>query len=75
LIDITNEELNLLKDEKYHQNSEFVSMLKEYGDIFSSEENDRKRIPNIYLNKIQAVEEKRENIPNYYYFYLLYKKR
>jgi hypothetical protein len=75
LIDITNEELNLLKDEKYHQNSDFVSILKEYADIFYSEETERNRIPNIYLSKFQKVEEKKGNIPNYYYFYLLYKKK
>ena len=40
IIDITNEELNLLKDEKYDRNYDFINFLKEFSDIFNNEEKD-----------------------------------
>ena len=75
-IDITNEELNLLKDEKYDKNYDFISFLKEFCDIFNSEEKDEEnKIINIYLKKIKEVENKKNNLPNYYYLHLLQKKK
>ena len=76
LIDITNEELNILKEEKNDVNYDFISFLKDFCDIFNSEEKDEEnKIVNIYLNKIKEIENKKNNIPNYYYFFLLLKKK
>ena len=69
MIDITNEELNLLNEEK----NIFPVFLQEFNKLFqNSEENN---LINIYNNKIQEIENKRGNIPNYYYFYLILKKK
>ena len=69
MIDITNEELNLLNEEK----NIFPVFLQEFNKLFqNSEENS---LINIYYNKIQEIENKRGNIPNYYYFYLILKKK
>ena len=69
MIDITNEELNLLNEEK----NIFPVFLQEFNKLFqNSEENS---LINIYNNKIQEIENKRGNIPNYYYFYLILKKK
>ena len=76
IIDITNEELNLLKDEKYDRNYDFINFLKEFSDIFNNEERDEEnKIINIYLNKLKEVENKKGNIPKYYYFHLLQNKK
>ena len=76
MIDITNDELNLLKDEKYDMNYNFINFLKEFCDIFNNEEKDEdNKIINIYLNKVKEVEKKRSNIPNYYYCHLLQNKK
>ena len=76
LIDITNEELKLLKDNKYSNYSEFVTVLREYSDIYNNDiKNEENKIFNKYLNELKKVEDKKVNIPNYYYFYLLYRKK
>ena len=76
LIDITKEELNILKEEKYESNYDFISFLKEFCNIFNNEEKDEEnKIINIYSNKIKEIENKKSHIPNYYYFYLLLKKK
>ena len=76
LIDITNEELNILKEDKSDINSDFISFLKDFCDIINNEEKDEEnKIINIYINKIKEIENKKSNIPNYYYFYLLLKKK
>ena len=76
LIDITNEELNIMKDQKYDINSEFLSILKGFGEIFNNQENEEEnKIENDYINKMKEIENKKGNIPNYYYFFLLYKKK
>ena len=77
LIDLTNEELDLLKEEKYNENSEFISLMKEYYDLINNEEenSDGKRYQDNYINKIKTIEEKKSEIPNYYYFFLLFKKK
>ena len=76
LIDITNEELNLLKDEKYDINSDFSTFIKEFCEVFNNMEKDEEnKILNIYLNKIKEIENKRGSIPNYYYFFLLHNRK
>ena len=52
MIDITNEELKYLKDEKYDINSDFISFLKEFNDIFNNDEIDEEnKIYNIHKEK------------------------
>ena len=78
LIDISNEELNLLKVEKYNKNSEFISFMKDFCEMLNNEDyesSDGNRIQNNYLSKIKAINEKKGGIPNYYYFFLLQKKK
>ena len=76
MIDITNEELKHLKEEKYDINSDFISFLKEFNDIFNNDEiDDENKIYNIYINKVNEIENKKGKIPNYYYFYLLQNKK
>ena len=78
LIDISNEELNLLKVEKYNKNSEFISFMKDFCEMLNSEDyesSDGNRIQNNYLSKIKSINEKKGEIPNYYYFFLLQKKK
>ena len=76
LIDITNDELKLLKDNKYNPNSDFVNILREYSSIINdNEKNEENKISNLYLNKLKKAEDKKVNISNYYYFYLLIKKK
>ena len=70
-IDITNEELNLLNEEK----NKFPSFLNEFNDIFYKNKNNKKDIINKYSTKIQEIENIKGNIPNYYYFFLLLKKK
>ena len=77
LIDLTNEELDLLKEEKYNEKSDFFSFMKEFCDLLNNndENSDGLRLQNSYLNKLKSIEEKKSYIPNYYYFYLLFKKK
>ena len=76
LIDITNEELNLLKDEKYDANSDFSNLLKEFCEIFNNIGKDEENnILNTYLNKIKEIENKKGMIPNYYYLFSLHNKK
>ena len=69
MIDITNEELNLLNEEK----NKFPIFLQEFNEIFS-QGIDNTLLDN-YNNKINEIENKRKTIPNYYYFYLIIKKK
>ena len=76
LIDITNEELNMLKDDKYNTNSDFISIIKDFGGFFNKQEkNNENKMENIYINKLKEVEKKKIKIPNYYYFHLLHNKK
>ena len=77
VIDITNEELNSLKDNKYNENSDFVAFMKEFCDLLNNNEanSDGERLQNNFIEKLKSIEAKKVGIPNYYYFYLLYKKK
>ena len=77
VIDITNEELNSLKDNKYNENSDFVTFMKEFCDLLNNNEanSDGERLQNNFIEKLKSIEAKKVGIPNYYYFYLLYKKK
>lgn len=78
LIDISNEELNLLRIEKYNKNSEFISFMKDFCEMINNEDyesSDGNRIQNNYLSKIKSINDKKGEIPNYYYFFLLQKKK
>ena len=73
LIDISNEELNLLRVEKYNKNSEFISFMKDFCEMINNEDyesSDGNRIQNNYLSKIKSINDKKGEIPNYYYFFL-----
>ena len=76
-IDITDEELEMLTEERYSEKSDFIPFMKEICDFLNNyEENeDGERLQNNYISKIQTIEEKKNSLPNYYYFYLLYKKK
>ena len=69
MIDITNEELNLLNEDR----NNFPIFLQEFNELFPK--NEENGLINIYNNKIQDIENKKGNIPNYYYFYLIIKKK
>ena len=69
MIDITNEELNLLNEEK----NNFPIFLQEFSELFPK--NEENNLINIYIEKIKDIENKKGNIPNYYYFYLILKKK
>ena len=69
MIDITNEELNLLNEDR----NNFPIFLQKFNELFPK--NEENGLINIYNNKIQDIENKRGNIPNYYYFYLIIKKK
>ena len=76
LIDITNEELNTLKDDKYNINSEFISIIKDFSDFFNNQENDdENKMENVYINKLKGIEKKKNYLPNYLYFHLLLNKK
>ena len=76
LIDLTNEELNLLKEDKNDIYYDFVSILKEFCETFNIQENDEEnKLENVYINKIKEIENKKGNIPNYYYLHLLQNKK
>ena len=68
-IDITNEELNLLNEDK----NNFLKFLQEFNELFPK--NQENVIINNYNDKIKDIENKKGNIPNYYYFYLIIKKK
>ena len=77
-IDLTPEELDSLKGEKYNEKSEFISLMKEFYELMGNEEEiseEGAKLQNNYLNKLKMIEEKKTEIPNYYYFFLLYKKK
>jgi hypothetical protein len=76
-IDITDEELDLLMEDKYNEKSDFVPFMKDICNFLNNDEDesDGERLQNNYINKIKTIEEKKNNLPNYYYFYLLYKKK
>ena len=69
IIDITNEELNLLNEE----NNKFPTFLQEFSELFTQDE-DNTLLDN-YNKKINDIENKKKAIPNYYYFYLILKKK
>ena len=77
LIDLTNDELNFLKEGKYSENSEFFPFMKEFYDQLNEdqENSDGRRLQNNYIEKLKSIEDKKGEIPNYYYFFLLYKKK
>ena len=78
VIDVTKEELNLLKGEKYDEKSNFTLLTKEFYDLITNQEetsDDGLTIQNNYINKLKKIEEKKKDLPNYYYFFLLYKKK
>ena len=77
VIDITNEELESLKEDRYSENSDFVPLMKEFCILLNNNEenSDGERLQNTYFEKIKAIEEKKSEMPKYYYFYLLFKKK
>ena len=78
LIDITNEELNSLKDTKYNENSSFVPLIKDFYDLINTNKEsniDADKIKSNYLEKLKSIENKKSDVSNYYYFYLLNKKK
>ena len=78
LIDITTEELNLIKGKKYNENSKFISLIKDFYSLINKEKEqkiDDEKIKNNYLKKIKTIEEKKNDVTNYYYLYLLNKKK
>ena len=76
VLDLTNEELNSLKQEKYSENSDLYPLIKEFCDLLNNEANsDGERLQNNFKEKLKTIEDKKGDIPNYYYFYLLYKKK
>ena len=77
-IDITNDELNSIKEKRYNENSKFIPLIKDFYEIINSEKEkktDDEKIKNNYLDKIKSIEDKKNDVPNYYYFYLLNKKK
>ena len=77
IIDITSEELNSLKEGKYSKNSDFFGLISEFCNMLNNDENnaDGQRIQNNYIDKLNKIEEQKSDISNYYYFYLLFKKK
>ena len=57
LIDITDEELNTLKQDRYNENEKFLSLLKEFCDLLNNNEenSDGERIKNTYLEKMKSL--------------------
>jgi len=78
-IDITADELNLLKEKKYNENSNIIPLIKDFYELI----NDNKKRNNIdidkiksnYLEKLASIENKKSDVSNYYYFYSLNKKK
>ena len=78
LIDITNDELNSLKDKKYNENSNFVPLIKDFYEIINENKEpkiDVDKIKSNYLEKLKSIENKKNYVSNYYYFYSLNKKK
>ena len=77
LIDFTEEELNSLKEDKYEENSDFIPFMKEVCDLLNNSEDnsDGERLQKKYKDKLKSITSKKGEIPNYYFFYLLYKKK
>ena len=69
IIDITNEELNLLNEEK----NKFPIFLQEFNELFTQDEENT--LLDNYNKKINDIENKKKALPNYYYFYLILKKK
>ena len=77
-IDITTDELNLLKGKKYNENSNIVPLIKNFYELIneSKEPNiDIDKIKSDYLEKLKSIENKKIDVSNYYYFYSLNKKK
>ena len=77
-IDITTDELNLLKGKKYNENSNIVPLIKNFYELIneSKEPNiDIDKIKSDYLEKLKSIENKKSDVSNYYYFYSLNKKK
>ena len=77
-IDITTDELNLLKAKKYNENSNIVPLIKNFYELIneSKEPNiDIDKIKSDYLEKLKSIENKKSDVSNYYYFYSLNKKK
>ena len=77
-IDITTDELNLLKAKKYNENSNIVPLIKNFYELIneSKESNiDIDKIKSDYLEKLKSIENKKSDVSNYYYFYSLNKKK
>ena len=78
LIDITNDELNSLKDKKYNENSNFVPLIKDFYELINENKEpkiDVDKIKSNYLEKLKSIENKKNDVSNYYYFYSLNKKK
>ena len=69
IIDITNEELNLLNEEK----NKFPIFLQEFNELFTQDEENT--LLDNFNKKINDIENKKKALPNYYYFYLILKKK
>ena len=77
-IDITTDELNLLKAKKYNENSNIVPLIKNFYELIneSKEPNiDIDKIKSDYLERLKSIENKKSDVSNYYYFYSLNKKK
>ena len=78
IIDITNEELNTLKGKKYNEDSSFTPLIKDFYEIINIDKEpniDVDKLQKNYINKLKSIEDKKTDIPNYYYFYQLNKKK
>ena len=78
IIDITNEELNILKDKKYNEDSSFTPLIKDFYELINTDKEpniDVDKLQQNYINKLKSIEDKKTDIPNYYYFYQLNKKK
>ena len=77
-IDITTDELNLLKAKKYNENSSIVPLIKNFYELINENKEpniDIDKIKSDYLEKLKSIENKKSDVSNYYYFYSLNKKK
>ena len=77
-IDITTDELNLLKAKKYNENSNIVPLIKNFYELINENKEpniDIDKIKSDYLEKLKSIENKKSDVSNYYYFYSLNKKK
>ena len=77
-IDITTDELNLLKGKKYNENSNIVPLIKNFYELINENKEpniDIDKIKSDYLEKLKSIENKKSDVSNYYYFYSLNKKK